>query len=184
MSFRLTALSVCLLGLGACATPLPPVYTAADVTAFSIENTSVAISPASIVLPGSGSASYTGQFASPLGGGGDVIGAVDINTDFAGNTVSGALSDITILGHPDVTDQALAGQVDMTGTITGTTLAATGTGNLTAVAHGFSKSGQANVTLGGQFRDFLGFYDAISGTIDFSVSDFDISATGIPFYAR
>lgn len=184
MSFR--TLATLFLLLAACsqsALPLDPVYDSDDLSSFSATFNSIAVSPASVVLPGSGSATYSGFFGGNLGAGGSVLGNLGLSVDFGGSSVAGGLSNINVLGVAGVEDQTLSGDVAFTGWITGTTMSALGSGNLTIV-DGIAQTGTASVTVFGQFRDYLGFYDAVSGTIELDASSIGLTEASLEFYAQ
>ena len=163
-----------LMGLSACASPIPATFDSGDITAFGTTLTSFSSATDSTGITRAGSATYAGLFNADMGSDGNFIGDVSLTANFDDESISGDVTNINLLGNPDLDDQTLDGSVDVTGTIdkAAGTLAATGAGSLTAVAtaDGFGLNVDVDVTttVAGAFKTATSAADTIVGTVEIS----------------
>lgn len=185
----------CILAVSACATATPPSFTASDVDKFTTDLSYVDGLGNASSMPTSGSASYSGLIGASISGEpGSLIGNINLNANFtaSGGTVVGQIANMNILDFDGIDDQEMGGSVSLSGTITGTTLEATGQDTFTAVAEGTNVKLVSDVTINGQFKDDKATADAIVGgmsidgtiVLPFGQGEEDFSATtgGTDFY--
>ena len=186
--FILTTLTT----LAACASPIPPSRSAADLTAAQAEFDRINALDTDIPAP-AGTASFAGEIGSALSIDGDPSGAflgeLNLMVDFddTATGISGSISNITLYDDGDP-DQDLGGSLAVAGGYDGA-LSATATGTLSAVGSdgGFSLKGEADVVLSmtGSLVDDAGT-DTLVGTFSGGGDgDFDIGVTSdAAFYAN
>lgn len=168
--FRTPVVALSLLPLlAACATPVPPNVTTAEVAAYDAAQARVNALPSDTILP-TGSATYAGQLSGPVvldgNGGYALLGDIGMTLDFARtNSLTGTVANLNLI-RGGVPDQLLEGNLTVTGTpTTGGLVTAVGSGLLSGVFDDSILRRNADVTIalaGGAKAD--GTRTAIAGT--------------------
>lgn len=187
------------LALTACAQPLAPTLNSSDETNWNNQVATLGALGTGATMPTTSNATYSGLVGASLSGVGTMLGEIELTADFASSGITGEIKNANILNSSEIDDQALGGSIDLTGTIDATnkTLAASGSGTLTAVGvvngFGVKVNLDMDVDVDGTFRTSNGTdMDTITGTVDisgtasgpFGTSGGDFSGSGAEFYAQ
>ena len=165
------ALAAVALSVAACAKPLPPTFTAGDVTSSQTTFSTLTALPATslVAMPNAGSASYTGLISGDFVGASDIsgglLGDLALNVNFASGQISGAASNINLIDGSGTPDQNTSGSLAVSGNVVGNTMAATATGRLGAVYLGIKGVADFDLALGGAFRTDVSAADTITGAV-------------------
>ena len=184
MNVKLTGIGVILmLAVSACASPKPNTLDETDLEnaqnlAEDLGDVLVPTNPGD--MPDNGTATYTGGMATAAYVETGIIGEMEMTADFDAGTVSGSASNVNLLvdGNSDIESQMLTGSLDIDGTITGTSMEASMTGDLGGVIQGFSATFAADMDLDGEFAssDPLGTESDVMGGL--VTGDIDVIVGG------
>lgn len=171
--------------LGACSTPLPPTITAAEFGTEQVAMGTYSSNSPTLIgeMPTTGTVNYTGRISSADYVGTGVSGIISMDVDFDASGMTGTISEVNYVenGQPD---QTLGGTLALSGSVSGSGMSGTGSGQLSGVESGFTGRTNVNLTLDGQFRDDAGTADLITGTVDGTGrGDFDFDVDNGRFYA-
>lgn len=166
MTFQTGALAICgCIVLGACATPLPPTLSAADVTARTASLDQYAAAPdASTGMP-TGKVSYVGTLASNPDDFEKVFGDLTLTADFDSDKITGNVKNMNYI-EGNKPDQTLRGTLTINGTRTDELVNATARGTLSGAESGFKASGDFRLTLDGSFRSETTEWDSVAGSVN------------------
>lgn len=182
------ALAACLF-LAACNTPSAPTINDRDIARSLNEAARISRLPETraIDLP-FGSATYNGQVGADLRGDlqGNMLGDMSMNVDFLANRVQGSVSNINLIDRDGRPDQALGGDLAITGFEDQGDILAGAAGTITGVQDGGSAfSSDLNLTMQGSVRDDRGRGDAVFGEVTGTgTGDTNLGIDGVFFGRR
>lgn len=137
-------------------------------------------------MPTTGTATLNGRLGGNMSGDADgvLLGDLALTSNFATNSVTGAVTNINTFNDDDTPDQLLKGDLTVNGTISGTGLTANANGTLTGVDGGFKGDSVTNLNLNGTYRQ-NGTGLAVTGDVTGGgTGDFDITLSNGKFYAE
>ncbi len=153
--------------VGACSTPLPPTYTAADVVTSNFTYTTAAALPITSIanMPNSSIGRFAGTLQGDVSSTGTIIGDLAMDVNFSSGQITGNATSINLLDtNKPSRNQTLRGSLDISGVVIANGMTATATGRLTGSYFGFSGSANFNLGLAGSFRTQSAPADTIAGT--------------------